>query len=418
MTVRNSSADDVLVVGGGPAGAATAWHLANAGHRVTILERAALPRQKVCGDLLTPRAVRALAQIGIENDALAPFHRVEHVRLTSGDKSTSTRWPSHESIPRYGLIAPRDQVDQLMIDAAIAAGAMVLDGHEATAPIVERGFVRGAHVTDSAGSSSKIRAGFTVVADGANSRFGRSLGTFRQPTWPYALAHRAVYRSAIHGVSEIELVVDLSDKAGTQITGYGWMFPRGDGTVNVGVSMTSTSPSFRVVNPAHLLEQFVAEHANRWHLDLDPVESPAGGRIPMGNSVGPAAGPTYLLVGDAGGAANPLSGAGIEYALETGLLAGEVLDEALRTGSAAALQRYPKLLEDRYGAYYKVGRLASRMLGRPSVTRRVANLAASRPRLADAFIRISSNELRSNHTGTAELAYRLGHTISLIAPDA
>lgn len=411
----------MLIVGGGPAGAATAWYLAQAGHRVAVVERELLPRSKPCGDLLTPRAVHALAVIGIDDAALSEFHRIDHVRLTGENRSISTRWPTHDRFPRHGYVAPRSLIDQRLIGEAVNAGSTVLDGHEATAPIVERGFVRGAYITAPNGRTSEIRAGFTVVADGANSRFGRSLGTFREPTWPYALAHRGIYRSALSGAPEIELVLDLSDKAGSQITGYGWMFPRGDGTVNVGVSMMSTSPSFRVVNPVHLLERFVSEHADRWHLDAEPIEPPTGGRIPMGHSVGPAAGPTYLLVGDAGGAANPLSGSGIEGALETGLCAGEVLDEALRSGSAAILQRYPKLLADRYGAYYKVGRLASRMLGRPSVMRRFANAATGRSSVAEVAIRIASNELRSGRagrTGASELAYRLGRTLALIAPDA
>ena len=99
----------------------------------------------------------------------------------------------------------------------------------------------------------------------------------------------------------------------------------------------------------------------------------------MGASVRPAAGPTYLVVGDAAGAANPFSGAGIEYAVETGVLAGGVLDEALRTAQAASLQRYPKLIDERYGTYFKVGRLVDRVLGRPALARRVASSAAARP---------------------------------------
>ena len=113
-------------------------------------------------------------------------------------------------------------------------------------------------------------------------------------------------------------------------------------------------------------------HGERWHLDGAPVSPPAGGRIPLGASVGPEAGPTYLVVGDAIGAANPMSGAGIEYAVETGLLAAEVIDDALRTGTSASLQRYPQLLAERYAAYHKVGRLADRLLGQPPIMRRVA----------------------------------------------
>jgi flavin-dependent dehydrogenase len=433
---------DVLVVGGGPAGAATAAGLARQGHRVVVIDREEragadgphvdrapvdrapvdrapvdrVPVDKACGELVTPRAVSALGHCGIGDDRLARFHRTTHIRLTTDTQSTSVRWPQHDDHPQHGYVVPRARLDALLLDEAVANGAVVLHGHEATGPIVDRGFVRGAHVA-AAGGAFDLRARFTVVADGANSRFGRALGTYRDPRWPYAAAHRAIHRSALHDASEVELVLDLADRSGTPITGFGWMFPRGDGTVNVGVLIMSTSPSFRVINPAHLLDAFVHEHGARWRLDPQPVDPPAGGRIPLGRSVGPVAGPTYLVVGDAAGAANPMSGAGIEYALETGMLAGGVLAEALRADSATALQRYPQLLDDRYGSYHQVGRLVDRLLGRPSVARRVAALASSRASFATPLVRLAGNELRARYPGLTELSYRLARAGTLIAPD-
>lgn len=414
MTAHPSAVADALVVGGGPAGTAAAIRIARAGHEVVVVERG--PAPKACGGLLTPRAVAAVDRL--ELPGLAGFHRVDHVRLTADGRSTSTRWPAHPALPHHGYAAPRERFDALLTGALHDAGVRLLTGHEAIAPIVERGFVRGAHVVAPDGTGFEARAGYTIVADGANSRFGRALGTFRQPAWPHALAHRAVYRSPLHDATEIEVVVDLHDRVGTPITGYGWMFPVGDGTVNVGVLMMSTSPSFRVISPAHLLDRFVADHAGRWQLAAEPTAPPAGGRIPLGNSVGPAAGPTYLSVGDAVGAANPLSGAGIEYALETGNLAGEVVLDALASRSSASLQRYPQLLAARYGSYYKVGRLADQLLGRPTISRRFGTLAAGHRTVADAVVRIVAGELRPGRASPAELAYRLGRALTIVAPDA
>jgi len=413
-----ASAVDVLVVGAGPAGSAVAATVAASGHNVLVVDRAATAGGKACGELLTPRALVALERTGVAPELLAEFHAVTHGRFTTRSASSAARWPGHDEQPDHGLVVPRERLDAMLVEHAVAAGATVLRDHEATAPIVERGFVRGARLVRGDGTTTEVRSAFTVVADGANSRFGRALGTYRQPTWPSALAHRAIYASSLHDAAEIELVVDLEDRAGTPITGYGWMFPRGDGTANVGVLIMSTSPSFQVVNPARLLDQFVADNAARWRLHATPTQPPAGGRIPIGASVRPAAGPTYLVVGDAAGVANPFSGAGIEYAVETGVLAGGVLDEAIRTAKAASLQRYPKLIDERYGTYFKVGRLVDRVLGRPSLARWVASSAAARPAFARSLIRVSANSLRGRHPGATELAYRLGVAISTVAPDA
>ena len=142
------------------------------------------------------------------------------------------------------------------------------------------------------------------------------------------------------------------------------MFPLGDGTVNVGIGVVSTSKEFRAINTTHQLEHFATDIAERWRIDPGtPLGAPASGRVPMGGSVGPTAGPTWLVIGDAAGSANPFVGAGIEYAYETGRIAGDVLDEALRENNATVLQRYPAVLAENYGTYFKIGRLFDRFVG-------------------------------------------------------
>ena len=158
-------------------------------------------------------------------------------------------------------------------------------------------------------------------------------------------AIRNYFTSPLHDTPAIELTIDLTDRNGVSITGYGWVFPLGDGTVNVGVGVVSTAKEFRAINTTHLLEHFATDIAERWQIDPDaPLGAPASGRVPMGGSVGPTAGPTWLVIGDAAGSANPFVGAGIEYAYETGRIAGDVLDEALRENNATLLQRYPAVL--------------------------------------------------------------------------
>jgi geranylgeranyl reductase family protein len=418
-TTEPPTATDVLVVGAGPAGAAAAQRAAAGGHRVTIVERRALPRGKTCGDLLTPRAVDALRAMGVGDDDLDRFHRVDAVRVHGASGSVEIGWPDHPRYPSHALVARRDLLDAILVDRAVAAGARLLDGTEALTPVVERGFVRGAVVADATGSRRVEQARFIVVADGANSRFGRSLGTFREPSWPYATAMRSYWASPRHAERAIEVTVGLADRDGTTVPGYGWVFPLGDGTVNVGIGVVSTARDFQQLNASHVHDSFVRAIADRWEIDPgEPHGTPAGGRLPLGTSVGPAAGPTYLVVGDAAGCANPLTGAGIEYAVESGRMAGDVLDEALREHNSTLLQRYPKLLDEAYGTYFKIGRLVDRLGSRPGTVRRAGRTLARRRRVAGAALRLGANELRPGRAGGAELTYAVASAITRIAPDA
>jgi len=414
VTAHPSARSDALVVGGGPAGSSTALELARRGHRVVVLERESATDSAHASSLLTPRAVHELDQLGVGDP---PGNRVLSVRLATVDDSSTIDWPHHPDLPSYGVVT--SGLSGVLSSAIDDAGVTVLAGHRAIAPIIDRGFVRGAVVAAPDGTEFEARADYTVIADGANSQFGRALGTFREPTWPYGLAYHGTFPSNVHASTAIELVLDLRDRSGTPIAGHGWMYPAGDGTITVGVVMMSTSASFQVVKPANLFQRLVDRHRDTWEITGGPVEAPVGSRLPVGLSVGPAAGPTYLLVGDAVGATNPLSCTGIETALETGRNAADVLDEAIRTGDAAHLQRYPKMLADRYGAYYKIGRLATRLLGQPAIARRSERLIARRRSVAEAYLRITGDALRSGpRVGAPETAFRIGRALSTFAPDA
>ncbi len=410
---------DVLIVGGGPAGLAAGWRLATEGHRVAVVERRAFPRNKTCGDALTPRAVHAFAGLGFDVFALPFTHRVDHVRIVHGQRSTTRRWPTHQTFGRHGAVVRRSQLDDALMEHTIATGARVITGHEAIEPIVERGFVRGAVVRDPDGHRRPMQAKYVVVADGANSRFGRALGTERVRSWPYATAIRSYWESPLHDTSALEFTLAPPDRDGNPVTGFGWVFPLGDGTVSIGIGVSSTSRDFRSINTSHMLHNFAESVADRWSIDPSkPLEAATSGRVPIGSSIGPTSGPTYLVIGDAAGVANPVTGAGIEYAVESGIMAGRVLASAISENDATALQRYPKLLADSYGAYYKVGRLVDRFAGRPRAMSALSTCLSGPGVFADSLIRIAANEMRPQMSGPAEFGYRVARTISRFAPDA
>ena len=409
---------DVLVIGGGPAGASAAYWLARYGHDVTIVERKSFPREKTCGDGLTPRAVHQLNEMGL-GDQLARFHRYNGLRATGMGRQLELQWPEHPVYPQHGYVVRRRELDTMVASNAVDAGATMLEGHEALQPIVDRGFVRGAVVQPPAGEPIEIRARYVVVADGANSRFGRALGTFRTREWPYGTAIRTYWETPRHAEPWIESALDVKDRNGNPMPGYGWIFPVGDGTVNIGVGLLSTFREFKSVNTTHLLDAYAHQVADRWEIQPDRPECKAtSGRIPMGGSVGPKAGPSYLVIGDAAGSVNPFNGEGIDYAYETARMAAQVLHEALDAGDPTALQRYPSLLDDEYGEYFKVARLFARVIGRPALMRELTRAGMHSRTLMEWVLRIMANLLRPDELGPAEMAYKAAAKLVKLAPNA
>lgn len=409
---------DVLVVGGGPAGAAAAYWLAEAGHDVVIVEKKEFPRDKTCGDGLTPRAVRQLADMGLA-ERLADHHRYEGLRAVAHGVTLELSWPEHPSYPSYGYVVRRRELDQMVADHAVKAGATLRNGTEALQPLLRDGLVTGALVRDKErGETEELRARYTVIADGANSRFGRALGTSRRRSWPQGMAIRGYYESPRHDDPWIESALDVRDRNGNSLPGYGWIFPVGDGEINVGIGLLSTFRDFKSVNTTHILNEFAATAPSYWGISPETATcAPTGGRLPMGGSIEPKAGPTWIVVGDAAGSINPFNGEGIDYAYETGRLAASLLDEALTTGDGMALQRYPSALDAEYGLYFKVARLFAKVIGQPVLMRELTRVGMQSRTLMEWVLRIMANLLREDEVGPAELAYKAAATIARVIPE-
>lgn len=409
---------DVLVVGGGPAGAATAFWLAGAGHDVVVVEKKRFPRDKTCGDGLTPRAVHQLQDMGL-TDQLAGFHRFDGLRAVAHDVTLELRWPEHPVYPSHGYVVRRRELDAMVADNAVKAGAVVHQGTEAVRPLVRDGLVVGATVKHKdEGTTEDIHARYVVIADGANSRFGRALGTARRRAWPQGMAIRGYYESPLHDEPWIESSLDVRDRNGASLPGYGWIFPVGDGQINVGIGLLSTFRDFRSVNTTHIMNEFAATAPAYWGISPDTATcEPTGGRLPMGGSIEPKVGPTWVVVGDAAGSINPFNGEGIDYAYETGRLAAGLLDESLRTGDGMALQRYPRLLEAEYGLYFKVARLFAKVIGRPALMRELTRVGMQSRTLMDWVLRIMANLLRPDELGPAEAAYKAASAVIRFVPE-
>jgi len=414
--VTERSSTDVLVVGGGPAGCAAAIRLAAVGHQVTVLERSGGQSPVARGDLLVPAAVDELIDLGLDLDALGA-NTITGTRLWHGGRSVPVRWPDTPTSTSDGAVVRRFDLNAALRDRAVAVGADVRLGARATAPTVERGFVRGASIEYKDGSTSEIGCRFLLVADGANSRFGRGLGTHRDRRWPYAISASTYVTSERSTDSWIETSLGPSDANGHPVTGHGWVHPVGDGTLNIGVTLLSSYRDVRGVNIVKLLDSFAESVAQRWQFDpSERLVKPVRRRTPVGGSVSPTMGATFLVAGDAAGMANPFNSHGVRAALATGRTAADVLDEALTVGNSTTLQRYPAMLDDALGRYHKVGRLTARFLGRPLLLRTALAAGVRSDAAMGAALRIATNELRAGETGGAERAYRLAAIIARFAP--
>jgi flavin-dependent dehydrogenase len=166
-----------------------------------------------------------------------------------------------------------------------------------------------------------------------------------------------------------------------------------------------------------LFDQWIRQIPEYWGIASEDIENePEGGRLPMGASVHPRSGPNWVVVGDAAGSVNPFNGDGIEPALSNGRLAATVISDAIRNGDGLELRQYEKQLASKYDHYYRLGRLATKALGRPGLMRRFTLLGIQSRVLTELVMRISTN-LVNNDAGGTESVYEIGKVIARLIPD-
>jgi flavin-dependent dehydrogenase len=246
---------------------------------------------------------------------------------------------------------------------------------------------------------------YVVVADGSLSRFGRQLGTQRRRDYPFGLAVRGYWESPNSTDEYIESQLDIRDREGRAMPGYGWVFPMGDGTINVGAGLVSTFKGWKDINTSRILDAYLAELPEHWEIEHDPIDRPIGGKLPMAFSVGPKTGRNWVLVGDAAGAVNPFNGEGIDYAYETGRLAAGFIADALATGDPATLAAYDDALETEYAAYHRVARIFVSAIGNPSVMRTLTTVGLRSRPLMEWVLKVMANLLEPEERGMAEKVY-------------
>ncbi len=420
---RRPAADeaDVIIVGAGPAGATTAFYLAQAGLDVLLLEKARFPREKVCGDGLTPRAVKALVGMGISVTEQDGWVRNKGLRVIGAGKRMELPWPELASYPGYGLVRTRHDMDEMLARRAEKAGARLFEGVTVTGPVLHErtGRITGvrARPTDGGDGERTYAARVVVAADGNSSRLSVGMGLRKRDDRPLGVAVRTYYKTPRHDDDYLESWLDLWD-GDRLLPGYGWIFGMGDGTSNVGLGLLNTSAAFGNTDYHALLRQWLKGMPAEWGFTEENRTQPIrGAALPMGFNRTPHYFKGLLLVGDAGGMVNPFNGEGIAYAMESGEILARTITQALararRPETERVLINYPHELSQAYGGYYALGRIFVKAIGRPHLMRFATRHSMSRPALMGFALKLLAN--LTDPRGDA--ADRLVNGLSKLAPN-
>jgi geranylgeranyl reductase family protein len=392
---------DIAVIGGGPAGAATAIRAARSGAKVVVVEKGAHGRDKVCGDGLTPRAVAALDELEIPLDGA---HEIDGLRMIAGRKVRELPWPDNGRFPAHGAVWPRRRLDAALIDAAIDAGADVRF-ETSGEPVIDE---RTGTVTGIVTPGARIDADLVVAATGAPGSVARALGAERDPNEPFGLAIRAYVESPRHADKYLEACLTIRDDRDTWVPGYGWMFPCGDGTVNIGVGALSTMKGFTALNLNRLLESYRSLVTDSWEIGPN-LERPRAWRLPM--SAVKRHGPGWVAIGDAAGLVNPMNGEGIDYGLESGILAADLfLDDP-----ATAPDRYDTQIGERFDGFLRTGRRFAFLIGHPGLMRTGLRFAVGTHRIADITLQVMGNLVDSDTPGAAGRTMRIADRLLAVS---
>jgi geranylgeranyl reductase family protein len=408
MPVHDSLTTDVLVVGAGPSGSAAAAWAARGGADVLLADAATFPRDKPCGDGLTPRAVHELRHLGL-GDWLSGFAVNRGLRAAGFGQTLYLPWPGG-SLPVHGGAVPRTVLDATIRDVAIASGAKTLDA--ARAVDVTRSGDRVDTVTLRRGADTiTVRCRHLVVADGARSQLGRRLGRTWHRETAYGVAARGYVTSARSDDPWISSHLELRGREGELLSGYGWVFPLGGGQVNIGVGTLATSRRPAEVNLRQLIEHYADVRRDDWQLS-GPVRAPWSALLPMGGAVSGVAGPNWVMVGDAAGCVNPLNGEGIDYGLETGRLAAQLLS----TGDDVH-RAWPALLHHQYGSAFSIARRLAGLLTVPGLLPAAGPVGMRSRALMTVALRVMGNLVTDEDTDAVARLWRTAGRLSLRADE-
>ena len=393
---------DVLIVGAGPGGSAAAAHAVAAGRDVTLIDGAVFPRDKTCGDGLTPRAVAELDALGL-GGLLDGRPRIDGLRLAGWGATREVPWPSGR-FPAYGSAVARTELDEEIRAHAVARGATMLQGTKAVDVALAGDRVESVTLAGPDGTSN-IRVEEVIVADGVRSTLGKKLGRQWHRDTAYGVAARAYVSSERAGERWMGSHLELRGPDRALLPGYGWVFPLGNDLLNIGVGALATAKRPAGMQLRPILEHYTDFVRDEWRISGSPMRV-ASALLPMGGAVTGVAGRNWMLIGDAAACVNPLNGEGIDYAMETGRLAVELL------GTDDYTTRWRDVLTGHYGLAFSAARRLAGVLTVPQAVPALGRPGIRSARLMSMVVRVMGNLITPDDADLVARAWRTAGRLS------
>jgi menaquinone-9 beta-reductase len=393
------SSADVVVVGAGPAGSSAAAWAARAGHDVLVIDSANFPRDKCCGDGLTPRAVAELERLGLSGWLDA---RIRHrgLRMSGFGGEVEIDWPG-PSFPSTGSAVTRAELDDRVRKVAEDSGARMRLGVKA---VGVRHDSLGRVVSLSLADGTEIGCRELIVADGVRSTLGRVLGRRWHRETVYGIAARGYLATPRSDEPWLTSHLELRSPDGAVLPGYGWIFPLGNGEANIGVGALSTARRPAELGLRPLMMYYSDLHRDEW--GFTGLRAVSSALLPMGGAVSGVAGSNWMLIGDAAACVNPLNGEGIDYGLETGRLAVDML------GSGDLSKVWPHALQSHYGRGFSVARRLALLLTFSRFLPVSGPIAIRSTALMGIAVRVMGNLVTDDDADWVARAWRTGGVLS------
>ncbi len=395
---------DVLVVGGGPSGSSAASWAARSGKKVILIDKEIFPRDKACGDGLTPRAIHELTKLGL-GEWLADKPKNLGLRAAGFGQELLLPW-NGPSLPKHGSAVPRIELDNRILQVAKDSGADVHEGVAAFDVTMNGGAIESV-LTKRGEEVIEYRAKHVIIADGVRSQLGRKLKREWHRDTAYGVAARAYITSERSDDPWISSHLELRGADNEVLSGYGWIFPLGTGEVNIGVGTLATNKRPADLNLRQLMSQYTELQRDEWKLSGD-LRLPWSAMLPMGGAVSGVAGTNFMFIGDAAGCVNPLNGEGIDYGLETGRLAAEMLQTETDFSEA-----WPNELREHYGLAFSIARRLAGLLTVPGLLPKAGPIGMRSRSLMKVALRVMGNLVTEEDKDITARAWRTAGRLSI-----